>query len=300
MQPSRLYVLLALALLSFGTAQNTDWLYLPDNAPRIGAFVHPSGLQPEEVGLLLFCQNGGFLPMLRLGHNPALEGASQIWVETLHSESLGAGQYWQYDPVRHRAIPLADINAVVVAQALFEGGTLRVRVGRSNTDTDMAVYNFGLDDYASLASQVPCLLSAQRTEYIDHWSWNEANQIILGGSPDTTAVMLYCTGPQQPAMGVRFAAALDPRMSSMLLFIANVNPNGMFWLTGTQDGQYHGDANPAVRLLMHLVQDPPFPLVMLGSPAPFAMVGLGNLVDVLGNLPCIKVTDHRPGRGEGQ
>lgn len=294
MKPSRHHALLtlallALALLSYGAAQNMDWQLLPDTAPRIGAFVHPAGLNPNDVGLLLFCEQGGFLPMLRLGRNPALDGATQIWVETLHSDQLGAGQYWQYDSRRHRAIPLADINAVVVAQALLEGGTLRVRVGRSNADPDMAVYNFGLDSYAGLASQVPCLLSAQRPTRIDHWWWSHEDLAIMGGNPDGTMVILYCAGPQQPAMAVRFAEHLDPRMSSMLVFIANVNPYGMFWLMGSGQGLYHGDANPAVRLLIHLTQDPPFPLVMLGSPAPFAMLALGNLVDVLGNLPCVTV-----------
>ena len=47
------------------------------------------------------------------------------------------------------------------------------------------------------------------------------------------------------------------------------------------------NANPMVRTLMHLTQDPPFPRVMLGSPAPFAMLALGNLIDVIGNFPCV-------------
>ena len=50
------------------------------------------------------------------------------------------------------------------------------------------------------------------------------------------------------------------------------------------------NANPMIRTLMHLTQDPPFPLVMLGSPAPFAMLALGNLIDVIGNLPCVTLT----------
>lgn len=280
---------MALSLLSFGAAQNMSWLSLPNTAPRLGAFVHPAGLDPTEVGLLLFCGNGGFLPMLRLGHDTALEGATRVWVETLHSERLGAGNYWQYDPVTHRAIPLADINAVIVAQALFEGGTLRVRVSRDQHDAQVAVYNIGLDGFSAIADDVPWLLSALQPTYIDRWYWNEASQAVMGGSLDSAMVILYCLGPNEPAMAVRFAEALDPRMSSMLIFIANVDPSGMFWLQGTGDGQYHGDANPAVRTLIHLTQDPPFPVVMLGSPAPFAVAALGNLVEVLENLPCVEV-----------
>lgn len=284
------FVLLALTIASVTGAQNTAWLHLPDSAPRISAFVHPAGLDPSEVGILLFCEQGGFLPMLSFGNLPALAGASQVWVETLHSDQLGAGNYWQYDPVRHRAIPLADINAVVLAQALFEGGTLRVRASRHANDAERAVYNFSGDEFRGLVSELPCLLSALEGTYIDRWSWDEVNQAVIGGRLESTMVILHCRGPQQPALTIRSAEALDPRMDAMLVFIANVDPTGAFWFNALGEGQYEGDANPAVRILMHLTQDPPFPLVMLGLPAPFAMLGLGNLVDVLGNLPCVTVS----------
>jgi len=288
----RILILLALAfgLSSSGLAQSSGWQHLPNTAPRLAPFVYPAGTNPNEVGLLLFCENGGFLPMLRLGANPALGDATRVWVETLHSDQLGAGNYWQYDPVTQRAIPVADINGVIVAQALFEGGTLRVRVSRQNGDPDVAIYNFGLDQFQALRAEVPCLLSTAAPTYTDQWTYSQANLAVMGGHPDRTMVLFICRGPNQPAMIIRFAPGTDPQLNWMMAFIANVSPDAAFRFQHTADGQYFGDANPAVRTLIHITKDPPFPLVMLGSPAPFATLALGNLVEVLGNLPCIEVT----------
>ena len=47
-------------------------------------------MNPHEIGLLLVCENGGFVPIFRLGPNPALEGLDRVCIETLHSDQLGA------------------------------------------------------------------------------------------------------------------------------------------------------------------------------------------------------------------
>lgn len=166
MKRKLLVLVFMLSLATVGLAQNPAWHALPDTAPRLAAFVHPPGVNPDDVGLLLVCENGGFVPMFRLAPNPAFDGLDRIWIETLHSDQLGAGNYWQYDPVRNRALPLADINGVIVAQSLFEGGTLRVRVSRTNRDPDVAIYNFGLDQFAAIRQQVPCLLATASPTYI--------------------------------------------------------------------------------------------------------------------------------------
>ena len=70
MERHLVYVLLVLTSASFGAAQNTAWHYLPDSSVRISPFVHPAGLDPNEVGLLLYCEQGGFLPMLSFGNLP--------------------------------------------------------------------------------------------------------------------------------------------------------------------------------------------------------------------------------------
>lgn len=290
MKRKMLLLFVGLGLCANAWAQNPAWHALPDTAPRLAAFVHPPGVNPDDVGLLLVCENGGFVPMFRLGPNPALEGLDRVWIETLHSDQLAAGNYWQYDPVRNRALPLADINGVIVAQALFEGGTLRVRVSRSNGDPDVAIYNFGLDQFAAIRQQVPCLLATASPTYIDRWHYDESNQAVLGGDSDRTAIAFYCHGPNEPAMVIQFGPAVDPQLNWMVAFIAVVTPDGAFRFQRTAEGQYYGNANPMVRTLMHLTQDPPFPLVMLGSPAPFAMLALGNIIEVIGNLPCVMLT----------
>lgn len=272
------------AFLGVASAQ-FDWSTLPRDGPSIPAFLHPPSVAPGEAALVLLCEKGSFMPMLRLGQVLTGEGGGTIWVETLISEQLGAGSPWMFDPPSGRAIPWDERAAAVISQGLLSGGTLRVTARLTQESTGFN-YNFGLDDYWTLRDVARCLRPSEASIHVSEYYWDPETEAVLAGVPGDKALVFYCTN--QLTVGLDFHSSTDPKTAQLLIWIGANSPQ-TYTFERVGEGFYQGDPWAMMQVFSYMTSGNDTAYVMVGGPAPiFVTSNYPALVRAWANLPCVE------------
>lgn len=260
------------------------WSDIPAEGPRLEAFVYPPQVRFGEAALVLHCQLGAFFPVLKLGLGLVETRADYVWVETFHDGELTGAGAWRFDPDGARAMPLDARHSMAVADALLNGGSLRVAA--SLTDGEPALsYSFGLDDYQNLRSQLPCLSNTEHTLQVDEWRYYPDVGLVFGGDRRDKGVVFYCTN--QLTVGLYFHADSDPLMPTLNVWIGGATPD-YFAFQRVGEGFYEGDGWAMLRTFEAMANSRSVSFGMVSAAWPYVSVSnYAGLVAALGNLSCL-------------
>lgn len=267
-----------------------DWVAVPMTGPSLDAFVQPQGSQPGDAQLVLHCEGGGFVPMLKLGRTWPDLTAAHVWVETALDGQPNAGSDWFFDAGTGRALPTDTRHAVVISQSLMQGGTLRAEVTVGQGEEPLA-YSFGLADFWRVDSQVPCLRALEESLLVTEWRWYPDVQRVYGGVPDDKGLVFLCTTDAETGLvhlnlGLVFSPLSDPGLPFLAVWIgAPFERPDM--LRRVEPGFYLGVGSAITTFVEGLANFPEVMVMMTGAPGPYLFAAnYPALVAALTNLPC--------------